>query len=165
MKNVKWVKKGESELLVTGEQVLIDLKVDLLKDSVCLIQNTEYTIRRKGMWQHNYTMFHQNRQVLKMVFNFWGNKGTVHFNDGTFIHCDFEVNGGMKIRFLDKGQEILSYKSISKQSSREILFHIGIAFVDAEKLLQLAAIGKYIFTTLYQECGDEAALNLLLLTA
>ncbi len=165
MKNVKWIRKGESELLMTGDQVLIDLKVNLVKDSTCFIQHNEYTLRRKGMWQHNYFMFHQDKQVLKMVFNFWGNKGKVHFYDGTFIDCDFHVNGGMKIRFLDNDQEILSYKSVGKPGSRETVFNIGIAFVDAEKLLMLAAIGKYIFSIMYHECSDDVASNILLLTA
>ena len=165
MKNVKWHKQDEKELLMTGDQVLIDLKVNLVKDSICIIQNIEYTLRRKGMWQHNYFMFHQDKQLLKMVFNFWGNKGKVHFNDGTFIDCDLQTSGGLKIRFLNNEQEILSYKSIGKAKDRETVFHIGIAFVDAEKLLFLAAIGKYIFSIMYYECGDDVASNILLLTA
>ncbi len=165
MKNIQWIKDGKKELLKKEDEVLIDLSFQPGGVSHFSINNKNFAVNRKGFWNPVYSVTENEKEVLLLSHNFWGSNGKLVFADGAVYACVYQNKGGLKMKFLKGDMEILSYGLEMKNHRPETTFHLGIALVDAEKLLLLAALGKVIFSTLFMEdsSGDDFLLSTLLL--
>lgn len=166
MKNLKWVREDKKYLLKNDETTMIDLSVNPSNTSSFVIDNKQYQVFHKGFFSPVYIVQSNEKEILKLSHSFWGSNGKIVFNDGTVYTCDYKNKGGLTMRFMDGDNEILSYGRSIENKNVVPFFSIGIAMVDAEKLLVLAALGFIMVQCLFKEddASDDASL-LLVITA
>ena len=163
MENLKWVKEDKNYILKNDEVAMVNLSISLAKGSSFIIHDKQYQISRKSFWKTGYLVRYNDKEILTLSDNFWGSNGKILFNDGTVYSINFKTKGGLKMRFMDGENEILSYTTAIENKKNVIVFSIGTATTDAEKLLILSALGMMIFTISF---GDDASGDdILLLTS
>lgn len=165
MNNLYWVKENGKHLLKNNDNVLIELSINVTGQSIFTINQKQYTIGRKGFWNAYYYIADGNLELVKIIHSFWGSNGKIAFTDSTSFTSEYKAKSGtLHMRFLDGDKEILCYKSLIENSKPTLQFTIGTSMVDAEKLLLLAALGKVLFSTLFNDgnSSDDAAAAILL---
>jgi len=165
MNDLYWVKENGKYLLKNNDAILIDLSMNTTGQSVFTINNKQYTIARKGFWNAYYYIADGYTEVLRIVHSFWGSNGKIAFADGSSYISEYKAKSGVLcMRFIDGDKEILSYKTMLQKHSLSLDFTVGTSMVDAEKLLLLAALGKVLFTTLFNDgsATDDATTSVLL---
>ncbi len=162
MTNLQWIRERDTCLLKDQETVLIDLRLQHGGNASFFIQQKKYNITRKGFWMPVYHLVQNNEPVLKMIHSFWGSNAKIVFEDGSTYSMEYKNRNGLQIIFLDGKQEILSYGTVLNEKQPILSFHIGIAMEDAEKLLQLAALGMTIATCIFKEnSSDDAIITMI----
>lgn len=164
MKNLKWVKTGDSYILQNDDSLLLTLEVKPGKDSVFILNNRQYAVVQKGFWSSAYYVISEGEEIVKLSHGFWGSKGKIDFNDGSVYLSAYSSSSGLKMQFTDAGKEILTYGMAFENKRPELTFTVSTAMIDAEKLLILAALGMVVFSVVYKEMagdGDGTALILL----
>ena len=165
MKNLKWQRDGELFLLKNNQEVLVSLFQKNCMNADFVMGPTEYHIERKGFWIPGYSVSTKaGDNVLKLTHSFWGSRGTVTFNDGWVCDMVYNSKGGLTLRFIDSGNEILVYSTVFENRAQKMYFNTGTALLDADKLLVLAALGLTIFNTMHKENNsvDDGGIIVLL---
>lgn len=168
MNNLHWVKENGKHLLKNDATVLIELLINVTGQSSFTINEKQYTIGRKGFWNAYYYINDGSTEIVKIVHSFWGSNGKIAFTDGSSFTSEYKAKSGtLNMRFLDGDKEILSYKSLIENNKPMLQFTIGTSMVDAEKLLLLAALGKVLFSTLFNDgnSSDNDVATSILLTS
>jgi hypothetical protein len=167
MEKLNWTKKGHTHILKNGESVLLTLHIHPTTGADFILNGKEYTIGTKGIWSRYYYITSGENEILKLTHNFWSSKGKITFNDGSECTNEYTSKGGLKLRFADAENEILSYSMVFENKKPTLKFKLGLEMIDAEKLLILAALGMTLFSGILQEIGGDgdAATMVLLATA
>lgn len=159
MRNLKWIKEDKRYLLKSDESSMIDLTITSAGAASFFIANKQYQVSKKGFFSPAYIVQSEGEEILKLSHGFWGSSGRIAFSDGSVYTSEYKNKGGLKMRFMDGENEILSYGRNVENKKLVPSFSIGISMVDADKLLILAALGVIIFQCLFSEdsSGDDAA--------
>lgn len=166
MKNPEWVQSGKRCQLMSNDELLVDLLVKPGGASLFSIGNKNYVIKQGGVWQPVFTVFAEDKQLLKLIQSFWGSHGKIVFNDGTTYLANYSTKKGISLRIVDGEHEILCYSLTRRMPAAVANLTFGTAMIDAEKLLVLAALAKTIITTIYSDGGgDDAIATSILLTS
>jgi hypothetical protein len=166
MKNLSWKKTGDAYYLASPSEEFVKLLYEANK--IVFWTNEEvYEVRRSGLWNQRYTVCKNNQEVVSVSHNFWGSKGKISFSDGTLFTSEYKYKNTLTLRFLDRESEILSYHVGMEDGKRKTVFNLGVALVDAERLLLLATLGMVMFLNIFNEFKDseDDADILLLVTA
>ncbi len=164
MKNLHWIKENEIYLLKNENQTLVTLTASLTAKSIFTIDNKQYYVTRKGLWNPVYIITSNDEVVAKLSHSFWGSNGKIVFANGNEYRTEYKTKRGFKLSFFDKENEILSFVTEIKNGQVSHIFNVGIALEDAEQLLIFSALGKIIVTNMYKELSNDDTI-LLLLTA
>lgn len=167
MTNLTWEKVGDVYYLESPSEELVKLHYKLVGKIIFWMNDEVYEIKRSGFWNQRYTLLKRNQEVLSVSHNFWGINGNIYFSDGAQYTFDFQSNQPLTLLFLDGESEILSYNVGKEEGKRKAIINLGIALVDAERLLLLATLGMVMFLNIFNEFndgGDDADI-LLLVTA
>lgn len=162
MKNMKWIQVEKRHHLMSNDELLTDLLVKPGGTSLFSINDQNYSIKQGGIWQPVYTVYAEDRELLKLTHSFWGSHGKIIFNDGTNYVTSYSTKKGFTIRIMDGENEILCYKKSLQQSVPYQRFTTGTAIVDAEKLTVLAALAKTIMVSMFSD-GDDMTSSLIVL--
>jgi len=167
MKNLSWKKTGDSYYLASRSEELVKLQYEPDNKIVFWMNNEVYEVRRSGLWNQRYSVSRNNREVVSVSHNFWGSKGKINFSDGAQYTSDYKYKNTLTLRFLEGDSEVLSYHVGLDGGKRNAVFNLGVAMVDADRLLLLAALGMVMFLNIFNEFNDEGdgADLLLLVTA
>lgn len=164
MKNLRWVKEGEKYFLKSDDTSLIILNISPQAGADFILNEKEYVIKRRGIWNPAYYVTESGIEILKLTHSFWGSKGRIICWDDTIYKCEYLNKGGLKVRFLEEENELLSYYLSLEEKQQKISFSIGNYMEDGEKLLLLVAFGMVLFTSLvgenYSNNDDNSALLL-----
>ena len=165
MENLAWKKKGDAYYLASPTQELVKLHYELIHKVVFWVSDEVYEVQRSGLWNQRYAVYRNNEEVLSVSHNFWGSKGKINFSDGSNYATDYKYKNNLTLRFLDGESEILSYSVGMENGKRKAIFDIGIALIDAERLLLLATLGMVMFLNIFSEFNDGLNNDLLVLIA
>lgn len=156
MNNLYWAKESGKYYLKNEDEVLVELYTNRSGKSFFKIDQRQYTVERKGFWSAHYYVFEAEKDVLKVIHNFWGSNGKIILNDGTFYNSIYtNRNGIVEMSFTDRDNHILSFRTFILNKKREIHFSLGIAMIDADSLLLLSALGMLLFHTLFNEDSND----------
>jgi hypothetical protein len=156
MKNIKWIQQGQKYFLKNDEALLLTLNIHPTIGADFKLNNKTYEICTKGNWNPTWCINVDGTEIVKLISGFWSSKGKIMFSDGTEYSNEFTSKGGLKMRFLDSGNEILSYEVVFENKRPALAFTLGIEMVDAEKLLILAAFGMTIFSNIFKEMAGDS---------
>ncbi len=165
MQNLTWTRKGSKNLLISDGNVLVTLNIKSTTGADFLLNDREYIISTKGAWNPVCYVTSNGLEILKLTHGFWTSKGKIIFNDGSIYDTEYISKAGIKLRFSNAGNEILSY-AVAFENKRAVLhFAIGIEMIDADKLLILAALGMTMFSGIFMEiAGDNDTTTAAFLT-
>lgn len=163
MQNLKWINEGNRYILKNGEEVMVDLLHSLSGNDTFFINAKKYNIVCKGFWNPGYEIKLEEKTILRFSYGIWKNAGTIIFSDGSQYQSDYRSKNGLKMRFLDKENEIMVYgMEYNNRQNISMSFYVGIVMEDAEKLLILAALGMSIFSSQLREMISGEDLLLLI---
>jgi hypothetical protein len=167
MQNLLWNKTGDLYYLESPSEKLVQLHYEPANKISFRINDESYELKRTGFWNQRYTVYKNNQVVVKLSHNFWGSTGKINFSDGTQYMSDYKNKNTLALRLLDGESEILSYQEGLEDGKRKAILLLGVALVDAEKILLLATLGMVMFLNIFNEFKDEGddAGFLLLATA
>jgi hypothetical protein len=163
---MKWQKVGSSYLLTSDTEELIRLQYDVTQASVFEMNGGVYTVSKKGFWNQRYHIAKKGFEVGMVSHNFWGSKGAIRFVDGTNYNSDYKYKNVLTLRFMDGESEILNYGVGGEPGKQFAVFSLGIAMIDADKLLIMAALGMIMFLDIFNEfneAGDDGGLTMIML--
>lgn len=155
MNNLTWKKVGDAYYLVSASEELVKLLYELTGTSSFWMNNDIYLVRRSGFWNQRYTVYNNNEEVVSVAHKFWGSKGKIQFSDGAQYVSDYNYKNTLTLRFLDNGTEILSYHVGSENGKQQTVLNLGIALIDAERLLILATLGMVMFLNIFNEFKED----------
>mgnify|MGYP007086748585 CR=1 FL=1 len=155
VKNLTWTRNGQMNLLISDGQPLITLRLRSATAAEFELNNKTYRISTKGLWNPVCSVHQDDREVLRLSYGFWRSKGKIIFNDGSEYDSEYRSKGGLKLRFLNNGNEILSYGYAFENRRPVLVFSLGTDMIDAEKLLILAALGMTIYTGIFKEISGD----------
>ncbi len=164
MKNLKWMKVDNVYLLTSSDsEVLIKLHFDLINVSSFEVNGESYFVKRKGFWNQRLSILHKDEEVVSVSHNFWGSKGLVRFGEGTSYQSHFKYKNILTLYLKDQESEILRYSVGGEPGKQFAEISIGIAIVDADKLLIMAGLGMIMFLNIFNEfnSGDDDGLIML----
>ncbi len=125
-----------------------------------------YEIHREGFWNQRYIVTKDGKEEATLSHNFWGSKGRIQFAEGITFCSDYKYKNILTLRFLDGESEILRYHVEGDSGKQFAEFSLGIAIVDAEKLLLMTALGMVMFLNIFNEFnGGEDAGPFLMMAA
>jgi hypothetical protein len=165
MNNLYWIKENGIHLLKHNDTILVELSINIIGNSLFIIDQKNYTISRKGFWNDYYYITDGSTELVRITHNFWGSNGKISFSDGSCFVSEYKTKGGvLYMRFIDGDREILCYKTVLEKQNHSSQFQVGTSMVDAEKLLLLSALGKVLFATLFNDGNsvDDGATSILL---
>jgi hypothetical protein len=167
MKNLKWIKEDQNYFLKSDDASLIKINITSVNFADFILNEKEFVIRKKGAWNPAYYVTESGKEIIKLTHSFWGSKGKIICWDDTVYKCEYINKGGLKVRFLDEENELLSYYLSLESKQQPINFNLGTSMEDAEKLLLLVALGMLLFTSLIGEnySNNEDNSSLLLFVA
>ena len=155
MENLSWTKSGNHYLMASTSQEFVKLQFQTTGESTFWMNEERYKVKKSGFWNQRYTVYTDNKEVLTLTHNFWGSKGTIHFSDGTQYQSDYAHKNILTLLFLDQHTEILRYSVDSKNGKHQAVLNLGLALVDADRLLLLATLGMVIFLNIFNEFNDS----------
>jgi hypothetical protein len=149
--NLKWISDGQKKMLMSEGHILVSLHIRSAINAEFLLNDKTYSIRTKGIWNPSYGVFSADQEIITLSYSFWTTKGRIVFNDGAVYESAYTSKGGLKLRFLNNGHEILSYGYVFENKRPSMVFSLGTDMIDAEKLLLLAALGMTMFSGVFME--------------
>jgi hypothetical protein len=164
MHNLQWTNEGNRYLLKNGDEVMVDLVHNVSGNDSFFINHNRYSISRKGFWNPGYEIEQQGKTVLQLTYGIWKSTGKIIFSDASEYQSDYQSKNGLKLRFLDKENEIMVFGiDFSYPQQLKMNFYVGIVMEDAEKLLILAALGMSVFSSVYREMigGNDVAFHIV----
>jgi hypothetical protein len=149
------MKKGDAYYLATPEVEIMKLLVEATGKAIFWLNDEVYEVKRAGLWSSRYTICKSNKEVLSLSNNFWGGKGKIQFADGTHYISSYSYSCTMKLRFSDGDSEILQYGVSNEGGKQQVTLNVGIALIDADRLLILAALGMTLFLDMLNQIQDS----------
>lgn len=155
MNNLTWNKTGDAYYLASPAEELVKLQYELIGKTVFWMNHEVYEVKRSGFWNQRYTVYKNNLEVVSVSHNFWGSKGSIKFLDGVQLTSDYKCKNILTLRFLDGNAEILKYHVGTENGKHQTIFNLGIALVDADRLLLLATLGMIMFLHIFNEFKED----------
>jgi hypothetical protein len=150
-----WEKTENSYSLISHGEKLITLNYHPVNKNIFWIGEDAYEVVRSGFWNMRYIITKDNQQWAQLRHKFWGSKGDITFADGSNYSSDYLYKNILTLRFLDGGEEILRYHVGEEALKKTAILTPGIALIDGERLLQLAALGMIIFLGIFNEFNES----------
>jgi hypothetical protein len=155
MNTLTWKKVGDAYYLASPSEELVKLQYELTGKNVFWLNHEVYEVRRSGFWNQRYAVYKNNQEVVSVSHNFWGSKGKIQFSDGTHYSSDYNYKNTLTLSFLDAGAEIVSYCVGTENGKQQTILNLGIALVDAERLLVLTTLGMVMFLNIFNEFKED----------
>lgn len=163
MNNLTWQKKGDAYYLASPIEELVKLQYEPTGSTTFWLNQETFEVKRSGFWNQRYCVFKKNLEIVSVSHNFWGSKGSIKFSNGGYYTSDYTYKNTLTLLFLDGSTEILSYHVSKKNDKHEIILNLGIALVDAERVLILATLGMVMFLNIFNEFKEDNGDLLVLL--
>lgn len=154
-------------MLMREGYLLATLNIRSSTSAEFVLNEKNYSIRTSGLWNPSCSVFSGEEEIVKLSYRFWTTKGSIVFKDGSVYESAYTSKGGLKLRFLNKGHEILSYGYVFENKRPLMVFSLGTDMIDAERLLLLAVLGMTMFSGIFREIagGSDSTTWSLITTA
>lgn len=155
MQHLTWKKKGDAYYLATPDEEVVKLLVEKPCKAIFWLNDEVYEIKRSGFWSPKYAIYNNSKEVLSLSYNFWGGKGKIQFPDGPHYTSSYCCSSTMTLRFMDGDNEILNYGVSNEGINQKVIVNVGIALIDADRLLILVALGMAMFLNMLHEHMED----------
>jgi hypothetical protein len=155
MNSLTWKKTGDAYYLASPAEELVKLQFEDTDRAIFWMSNEIYEVKRSGFWNQRYTVLRDSQEMVSVSHTFWGSQGKLRFVDGARYDCDYNYKNTLTLRFLDTGSEILSYYVGKGGGKPQAIINLGIALVDAERLVILATLGMVMFLNIFNEFKED----------
>lgn len=160
--NLTWEFSNNKIILKNNDETIVELQEKKSTGSTFVLSGKNYTIRNEGFWTTKTIIEIEGKALLMLKRNFFGNKGSVEFDNGNLYSCKINNAPLVSLSFCNKeGKEILFYK-LDATRNPKIVLNIVDQTIDENELIYLIIVGWYSFKDFANENDGS---DILLLVA